>query len=113
MSKVKKLTRSTNDKIIAGVAGGVGEYFEVDSTIVRIIFLALIPFGGFGFFLYVAMWLLVPAAGNEKMESGAAVSQNADEIKDSVKKAGDFIKKKVEEVTKEDDAEEAEVKDKK
>ena len=57
---VKKLYRSTTDKMIAGVCGGLAEYFEIDSTLVRILFLALLIFGGGGFLIYLIMWIVVP-----------------------------------------------------
>lgn len=57
---VKKLYRSVTDKMIAGVCGGLAEYFEIDSTLVRILFLALLIFGGGGFLIYIIMWIVVP-----------------------------------------------------
>ncbi len=57
---VKKLYRSTTDKMIAGVCGGLAEYFEIDSTLVRILFLALLIFGGGGVLIYIIMWIVVP-----------------------------------------------------
>lgn len=57
---VKKLYRSTTDKMIAGVCGGLAEYFEIDSTLIRILFLALLIFGGGGFLIYLIMWIVVP-----------------------------------------------------
>lgn len=57
----KKLFRSKKDRIIAGVCGGIGEYLEVDPTIVRIVFVLLTLAGGFpGIILYGALWIIVP-----------------------------------------------------
>ncbi|MCW0482055.1 PspC domain-containing protein [Gaoshiqia sediminis] len=57
----KKLTRSDN-KVIAGVLAGLGEYFELDPTIVRIIYVLLSIFtAGFpGLLIYVILWLVMP-----------------------------------------------------
>lgn len=57
----KKLARSVRDKKIAGVCGGLAEYFEVDSTIVRLVYVAL-AFASFGLalILYVACAFLIP-----------------------------------------------------
>ena len=57
----KKLTRSTN-KVLAGVCGGIAEYFEVDPTLIRIAYAALTIFSaGFpGVLLYLVMLLLMP-----------------------------------------------------
>jgi phage shock protein PspC (stress-responsive transcriptional regulator) len=46
--------------MIAGVCGGLGQYFSVDSTIVRLVFLLLLIFGGAGFLLYLILWIVVP-----------------------------------------------------
>jgi phage shock protein C len=62
MSDVRKLTRSETDRMIAGVCGGVAEYFSVDPTLVRVVFVLLAVFGGGGLIVYAAMWLLVPPA---------------------------------------------------
>ncbi|QQS37872.1 MAG: PspC domain-containing protein [Ignavibacteriales bacterium] len=56
----KKLYRSYKDKMLGGVAGGIGEYFEIDSTIIRIIFLVTLFMGGTGIIAYLILWVLVP-----------------------------------------------------
>jgi phage shock protein PspC (stress-responsive transcriptional regulator) len=57
----KRLLRSGDDRMIAGVAGGLGRYFQVDPVIFRIGFAVSIFFGGLGVLAYVALWLFVPA----------------------------------------------------
>ncbi|HRF28454.1 MAG TPA: PspC domain-containing protein [Candidatus Saccharibacteria bacterium] len=58
---MKKLYRSTTDKKIAGVCGGIAEYFDIDPTIVRIIFVALLLPGGLpGLLPYLILWVVVP-----------------------------------------------------
>ena len=58
---MKKLYRSESDKRIAGVCGGIAEYFEVDATIIRIAFLILLLPGGFpGLLPYLILWIVVP-----------------------------------------------------
>lgn len=61
----KRLTRSTN-KVVAGVCGGIAEYFEIDPTLVRIAYAALTVFSaGFpGVLLYLIMLMLMPK-GND------------------------------------------------
>lgn len=61
----KKLTRSTN-KMLAGVCGGIAEYFEVDPTLIRVAYAALSIFTtGFpGLLLYLILMLIMPAAGS-------------------------------------------------
>ena len=59
----KRLYRSRNNKIIAGVCGGIAEYFGIDPIIVRIIAVILLLPGGLpGFLPYVILWLIVPKA---------------------------------------------------
>ena len=55
----KKLARSTNKKL-AGVCGGLAEYFGFDASIVRIVWLLCVLFGGFGLLAYLFMWIVMP-----------------------------------------------------
>lgn len=58
---MKKLYRSQTDKKIAGVCGGLAEYFNIDPTIIRVIFLILLLPGGLpGLVPYLVLWVLVP-----------------------------------------------------
>ncbi|MBN1382517.1 MAG: PspC domain-containing protein [Deltaproteobacteria bacterium] len=58
---MKRLYLSETDKKIAGVCGGIGEYLERDSTVIRILFIILILFSfGFGVLAYIVMWLIIP-----------------------------------------------------
>jgi phage shock protein PspC (stress-responsive transcriptional regulator) len=54
------LRRSRSDRMISGVAGGLGEYFGVDPVIFRVLFAVLSFFGGVGLVMYGLAWLLVP-----------------------------------------------------
>jgi len=56
---MKKLYRSATDRKIAGVCGGLGEYFKIDPVIPRITFVILL-FAGVGFLAYLIMWICVP-----------------------------------------------------
>jgi phage shock protein PspC (stress-responsive transcriptional regulator)/predicted membrane protein len=56
----KRLLRSTDDRVIGGVAGGLGRYFDVDPVIFRIGFAVSVFFGGLGLLAYVALALFVP-----------------------------------------------------
>ena len=57
---MKRLYRSQRDKKIGGVCGGLGEYFNLDPVIFRIVFIVLLFIGGFGALLYLIMWFVVP-----------------------------------------------------
>ncbi len=56
----KKLYRDTNNKMIGGVCAGLAEYFNVDVSIVRIIFLASLVLGGSGGIIYLIMMIVLP-----------------------------------------------------
>jgi phage shock protein C len=56
----KKLTRSRTDSKIAGVCGGFADYLELDVTLVRIIWLMLAVFGGWGILGYFIAWIVMP-----------------------------------------------------
>lgn len=56
----RKLTRSRTDKKIAGICGGLGEYFDIDPVIFRLIFVFLFLLAGGGLILYLIFWIVVP-----------------------------------------------------
>jgi len=60
MTENKKLYRSRKDRRIAGVAGGLAEYFSIDSVIIRIAFICAILFGGGGLLVYIIIWIVTP-----------------------------------------------------
>ena len=55
-----ELRRSADDRLIAGIAGGLGDFFRIDPVIVRVGFIVLALFGGVGPVLYLVSWLIVP-----------------------------------------------------
>jgi phage shock protein PspC (stress-responsive transcriptional regulator) len=71
----KRLIRSSDDRVIAGVAGGFGRYFGVDPVVVRLILIVLSFFGGAGLVLYAAAWLLVPADDQEGARDASAIAK--------------------------------------
>jgi len=56
----RRLNRSKRDSVIAGVCGGLGEYFNTDPIIFRILFVLAILFGGGGLLVYIILWIAVP-----------------------------------------------------
>lgn len=56
----KKLYRSNTNKKLAGVCGGIAEYFDMDATIIRLIFALSCLFGGLGILAYIVCALVVP-----------------------------------------------------
>ncbi len=62
----KRLVRSRSDQWIAGVAGGIGEFFGIDSNLVRVVLAASTLFGGAGAVVYALCWLILPLEGESK-----------------------------------------------
>jgi phage shock protein C len=73
----RKLYRSRKDKVIAGVCGGLGEYFDVDPVFVRIIVVLLAFAHGFGLLGYVIAWIIIP----KKEETTDAAVEEGTETK--------------------------------
>lgn len=66
MRDVDRLRRSTSDRYLAGVAGGLGRHFDVDPTVIRVLIAVLTLFGGAGILLYAAVWIFVPEDGRDR-----------------------------------------------
>ena len=75
---MKKLYRSRQDSKIAGVCGGIAEYFNVDSTIIRLLAILTIFFGGGGIIAYLVAWLVIPLAPLEGESDSSA--KKAEEV---------------------------------
>jgi phage shock protein C len=90
----RRLERPT-DRIIAGVCGGLGDYFEVDPVVVRIVFVMLTAAGGAGLLAYLILWIVMPAAGSAVVNGGAGIGKGvrtmASELKDVGREFGNSI----------------------
>lgn len=73
----KELHRSTTNKVLGGVCGGLGEYLNIDPTIVRVLFIIVSVFGGTGVIAYFLMWLVIPSTDSK----GDLLETNMEEIK--------------------------------
>jgi phage shock protein C len=58
----RRLMRSSTDKKLGGVCAGVADYFDMDVTLVRVLWLLIVLFGGTGVLLYVILWIALPLA---------------------------------------------------
>lgn len=79
----KRLYRSSQDRIFLGVAGGLAEYFEVDPTLVRLVFLILSVWGGAGIVIYIILAIATP----EREEGENMATKKVKEVKTPEKKA--------------------------
>ncbi len=68
----KRLYRSKKDRVIGGVCGGFGHYFEVDPVIVRIVWMLLTVLGGSGILLYIVALIIIPEAEEKDDRSDGA-----------------------------------------
>lgn len=57
---IKKIYRSRTDRVLAGICGGLGEYFKLDPVIFRILFILSILAGGFVILFYIILILVIP-----------------------------------------------------
>jgi len=77
-SRLDRMRRTTDDKVVAGVAGGLARELDIDPVIVRIGFVVLTFVGFAGPLLYVAGWLLIPAHGARRSVLGDLVGAESD-----------------------------------
>ena len=58
--ETKKLVRSRTDRWFAGICGGLGNYFGVDPTLMRVLFVLFALTFGSGFLVYLVLWIIIP-----------------------------------------------------
>lgn len=61
----KRLYKSTANKIFTGTCGGIGEYFDIDPTFIRLLFVILFFLGSWGFWIYLVGALIIPKSPPE------------------------------------------------
>ena len=79
--QARQLRRSGDDKMLAGVAGGIARYLNADVTLVRVIIAALALLTGAGAALYIAAWLLIPADGEDQPVAAAWIAGSPDRFR--------------------------------
>lgn len=83
-----RLYRSEENRVIAGVCGGLGEFFNIDPTIIRIIFVILTIFGGSGLLIYLILWIVIPSESQSGIVSKSTIKGNVAEIKTKINSLG-------------------------
>ncbi len=73
---MKKIYRSRKDSKIAGVCGGIAEYFKVDPTIIRLLAVLTVFFGGGGIVAYIIAWIIIPLEPLEENTSSFKKTEN-------------------------------------
>jgi phage shock protein C len=77
-----RLTRSASESMVAGVCGGLAEYFNIDPVIVRLIFVLVTLTSGLGLPVYIVLWILMPRASTQ---SGQTIEQGFQQFGQEVK----------------------------
>ena len=80
----ERLYRSTREKMIGGVCGGLAEYFDVDVTLVRLIAVITLFMGGVGFLAYLAALVIIPRNNEERPAYGGQSNTNVQDIVNEV-----------------------------
>jgi len=88
----RKLYRSRSERMICGVCGGLANYFDMDPTIVRIIFVLLALANGAGILIYIIMAIVVPLKGSKVSTSKEVIKENVEEIKETASELGQEIR---------------------
>jgi phage shock protein C len=70
----RRLMRSSTDKKIAGVCAGLADYFDLDPTIVRVLWFLAVFFAGTGFLAYIILWIVLPLAPAGVIPTSAATA---------------------------------------
>jgi phage shock protein PspC (stress-responsive transcriptional regulator) len=101
----KRLYRSCSNRIIGGVCGGLGEYFDIDPVLIRLIFV-LLTFAAAGVVIYLIAWIIIPedpTCGSRKSEKVDEAKNGAEEIKDHARQFADEIKRSARRIRQHDD----------
>jgi phage shock protein C len=86
-----RLYRSRSQKMIAGVCGGLGEYFDVDPVLIRLLFVVTAFISGVGILAYLVLWIIVPFEGDESPRMDA-LKRDFDDISGRVREYVDSPK---------------------
>lgn len=79
-----RLVRSEEERMIAGVCGGVADYLGVDPVIVRLAFLVLIPAGGVGIPLYLILMFIMPEESDVDLSQSEVIEKNLEGLGDTI-----------------------------
>ena len=75
---IKRLERSSSDRMVAGVAGGLGRYFDINTGVFRLGFVVLTLLGGAGILVYLAAVLVMPVEGREQSIAAQVLAERSE-----------------------------------
>ena len=79
-----RLYRSSTDRIVAGVCGGLAEYLEIDPVLVRLAFVLLLFASGIGIPIYVILWIVMPEQDSEAGSDTELIQKSINDISETV-----------------------------
>ena len=90
---MERLYRSSSERMVAGVCGGFGEYFGIDPTIVRVIFVlaTIVTVFLLGIAAYLALWLIIPSEESLGRPTRESMRKNVEEIAQSARELGSEV----------------------
>lgn len=83
-----RLHKSRSNRVLAGVCGGLGEYFDVDPTFVRLAFVLLAIFHGLGILAYIVLWIVMPRETSLDMNPRDAMRENFHGMREEARSFG-------------------------
>jgi phage shock protein C len=88
MSEQKRLYRSSANRVIGGVCGGLGQYLGIDPMLVRLAFVVLALVNGLGVLLYFIIWLLVPGKTDSELSGEDVMRANLEDMSAQARRVG-------------------------
>ncbi len=90
---MERLYRSSSERMVAGVCGGFGEYFGIDPTVVRVVFVLVTIVTVFllGIAAYLALWLIIPSEESLGRTTRESMRKNVEEIAQSARDLGSEV----------------------
>jgi len=75
-----KLARSSTDRMVSGVCGGLAAYLGIEAVWVRLFFVLTVMANGFGLLVYLILWIIMPEAGREDATTSQTIESNIEEV---------------------------------
>ena len=88
MAQRQRLTKSSNERMIFGVAGGLAEYFDIDTVLVRVVFALLVLSTGVGLLAYIVLAIVMPSQASVEARPRDVVRENVERMPEDVSRAG-------------------------
>jgi phage shock protein PspC (stress-responsive transcriptional regulator) len=87
-----RLHKSRSSRVLAGVCGGLAEYFAIDPTIVRLLFVLLGVFQGMGFLAYIVLWIVMPEESASDLPPRDSMRENINKMRSDVQQFGSHLR---------------------